>query len=196
VTTISTEEIINEIKAEETAALSWGNKLFSVRPLIKTTKEVAKDAKEKSFTEPFVISRNKRFDTIASAAMASLFTVLFGYILFAQKHINIPASLFILVMISAMFYVLYKNLTLPTLNYTITLTGRQIDFGDIVFSWDEIQETFIVYSPQSKGYLLYLILGLKNGELDRHDINNFLTFTRSEKDISYAIEYFKKKRPT
>lgn len=190
--TISTEELINEIKAEESDAISWGNRLFSIRSEIKTTKGASEDAKEKSFVEPFVIKRNLRVEIVISVMAALGFTVLFGFVLFTQKEFNIFGSLFILALLIFLYCGLYRNLTSPDSNYTITLTSRQIEFGDIAFSWDEIQETFIVYRPLGKGYNYYLIVGFKNGELERRNINNFMTFNKGVPDIANAIEHFKR----
>lgn len=194
--TISTEGLINAIKAEETDAGSWDNKLLLGGSIIKTTKDIAQDYKETLYGEPFIIKRNKRFERIVLATIAFSLTLLFGFGLFTQKDFSIIGSLFMFALLSLMYYAFYKNLTLPSLNYSITLTAQQIDFGDIAFSWDEIQETFVVYRPKGNGFFTYLILGLKNGELNRHDINNFITFTRSEKTISKAIEHFKKLHQT
>jgi len=192
VTRISTtEELFNAIQIEEKDATSLDDKILQIRSTIQTTKEVAKDYERKIYPEPFIIKRKRRVDSILLAAMAVGFTFMFGFALYKQTNFNLIGSLFIVGLLGLIYYAFYKNLTLPYLNYTITLTRQQIDFGDIAFLWGDIQETFIVSRP--KGYFgpVFLIIGLKSGELNRHHINNLMTYKRGEREIARAIEYFR-----
>jgi hypothetical protein len=122
--------------------------------------------------------------------MASIFTFLFGYILLTKYSTG--ALLVSTVLLSLIYLVLYKNLTLREINFEIQLSKKGIAIMDKFYPWTEIQETFIVYRPPRKPITIFFIIGLKNGLLDRYHMDNLLEFNLNERTFSALIEEYRR----
>ncbi|MEO6229162.1 MAG: hypothetical protein ABJB11_22515 [Ferruginibacter sp.] len=122
--------------------------------------------------------------------MAAIFTFVFGYILLTKYSTG--ALLVSTILLSLIYLVLYKNLTMKFINFEIQLSKKGIQIDTKFYQWAEIQETFIVDRPIGKIREIYFIIGLKNGFLDRFHMNNLLEFNLDERKFSALIEEYRK----
>jgi hypothetical protein len=190
-TIIPSNILLEQLILEEESAQFWDNKLFKINYTIKTTSEIA-DATMLQYPLPsiFLLKRKKVLQTSLSVLMASIFTFIFGYILLTKYSSG--ALLVSTIMLSLIYLVLYKNLTMKFINFEIKLSKKGIEIDNKFYQWAEIQETFIVYRPKGKIREIYFVIGLKNGFLDRLHMNNLLEFNLNERKFSALIEEYKK----
>jgi hypothetical protein len=187
---ISTADIIRKIEDQEAAANSKVNKILKIKPLISTTSELAGNITlPTNYPDSYTIKRNRLFEGIALFLIAGVFTY-FVVSQFLKDHGgNFYFNLFGFPFLLFCYYAFYKNLTLKFINYSIIVSKENLRISEKVYSWADIQELFIVYRPQ--GQVHYLIVGLKDSELNRYHISNFITFTRSDKKIATIIETYR-----
>lgn len=187
---ISTNILLEQLILEENSALSWDDKLLKFHSTIKTTSEIADTSKlQYPLPENYLIKRKRKLQTVLSVLMASIFSFIFGYILFTKFStgaVVVSAGL-----LSLIYYVLYKNLTSKDINFEIQLSKKGIVIMDKFYQWTEIQETFFVYRPEGNQQTLFFIIGLKNGLLDRYHMNNLLEFNLTERIFSALVEEYR-----
>lgn len=189
-TIIPSNILLEQLVLEENATLAWDQKLFKIHSIINTTTEIADATKLKfPLSKTYLIKRKRKLQTALSVLMAGIFTFIFGYVLLTK--FSTGALLTSTVMLSLIYYVLYKNLTLRYINFEIQLSKKGIEIDDKFYQWTEIQETFVVYRPNGKSRTIYFVIGLKNGFLDRYHMNNLLEFNLSEKTFSALIEEYR-----
>lgn len=189
-TIIPSNILLEQLILEEKNALAWDNKLFKINSVIKTTSEIADTTKLKyPLPEVYLLKRKRTLQTILSVLMAGIFTFIFGYILLTKYSTG--ALLVSTILLSLMYFVLYKNLTLKDINFEIQLSKKGIAIEDKFYQWTEIQETFLIYRPNGKSRAIYFIIGLKNGFLDRYHINNLLEFNLNERTFSALIDEYR-----
>lgn len=189
-TIVPTNILLEQLVSEENDALAWDDKLLKIRSIVKTTGEIADPAKIRyPLPSNYVIKRKKNLQTVLSVFMASIFTFIFGYILLTKYSTG--ALIVSTVLLSLIYFVLYKNLTIKNINFEIHLSKKGISIMDRFYSWSEIQETFFVHRPNGKFYEKYFVIGLKNGVLDRYHMNNLLEFNLNERTFSALIEDYR-----
>ncbi|MGG9961146.1 hypothetical protein [Ferruginibacter sp. SUN106] len=189
-TIIPTNILLEQLIQEENSALAWDDKLFKIHSAIKTTREIADAAKLKyPLPENYLIKRKRKLQTALSVLMAGIFTFIFGYILLTK--FSTGALLVSTILLSLIYYVLFKNLTVKDLNFEIQLSKKGIEIDGKFYQWTEIQETFLVYRPNGKNRTIYFVIGLKNGFLDRYHMNNLLEFNLNERTLSALIEAYR-----
>lgn len=189
-TIISTNILLDQLLSEENAALAWDDKLLKIRSTIKTTSEIADPTKlQYPLPSNYVIKRKKKLQTILSVFMASVFTFIFGYVLVSKYSTG--GLIVSTVMLSLIYFVLYKNLTVKSINFEIHLSKEGIALLDNFYPWSEIQETFFVHRPTGKFPERYFVIGFKNGVLDRYHMNNLLEFNLNERTFSALIEEYR-----
>lgn len=180
--------LLEQLILEETNALSWDDKLLKIRSIIKTTRDIGDAAKIKySLPENYLIKRKRKLQKALSVCMAGIFTFVLGYILLTK--FSTGALIVSTVLLSLIYYALYKNLTEKDINFEMQLSKKGIAIMDKFYEWTEIQETFLVYRPTEKS--IYFIIGLKNGFLDRYHMSNLLEFNLNERTFSALIEKYR-----
>lgn len=191
-TIISANILLEQLIFEEKSAQSWDNELLKINSIIKTTGETA-DATSLHFPLPegYLLKRKKVLQTSLSVFTAALFTFIFGYILLTK--FSAAGLLVAIILLSFIYFVLYKNLTIQAINFEILLSKKGIKIDSKFYQWAEIQETYIVQRPKEKIREIYFIIGLKNGFLDRFHMNNLLEFNLNERKFSALIEAYKNK---
>lgn len=189
-TVIATKILLEQLIEEEYQALSWDDKLFKSRSVIKTTGEVS-DTTKIPYPLPLkhVIKRRKALQAFGFAIFVSLFTFIFSYILFTK--FSTGALIVSVSLLSLMYYVFYKNLTLKDINFKIVLSKEGIEILDKFYLWDEIQETFVIHRPNGKSHIIYFVIGFKNGFVDRYHMNNLFEFNLSERTFAALIETYR-----
>ena len=190
-TIIPSNILLEQLTLEEKSAQSWDNKLFKINYTIKTTSEIA-DASKLKYPLPsiYLLKRKKVLQTSLSVLMALIFTFIFGYGLLTKYSTG--ALIVSTIMVSLIYLVLYKNLTMKLINFEIQLSKKGIEIDNKIYQWAEIQETFIIYRPKGKIREIYFVIGLKNGFLDRFHMNNLLEFNLNERKFSALIEEYRK----
>jgi hypothetical protein len=189
-TIVPTDILLEQLASEENDATAWDDKLFRIRSTIKTTREIADPSKiPYPLPDSFVIKRKRKLQTILSVFMASIFTFVFGYILLTKYSTG--ALIVSTVLLSSIYFVLFKNLTIKSINFEIHLSKKGIAIMDKCYPWSEIQETFFVHRPKGKFPEKYFVIGLKNGVLDRYHMNNLLEFNLNERTFSALIEEYR-----
>jgi small-conductance mechanosensitive channel len=178
------------LKFEEYNSLAWDDKLLKIHSIIKTTSEIADTTKLKfPLPENYLIKRKRKLQIALSVFMAGIFTILFGYVLLTK--FSTGALIVSTVLLSLIYLVLYKNLTLKKINFEIQLSKKGIAIMDKFYQWHEIQETFVIYRPPLKQKTIFFVIGLKNGILDRYHMNNLLEFNLNERAFSALIEEYR-----
>lgn len=189
-TLITTNFLLEQLLLEEKAALVLNAKLLKIHSIVKTTSEIADSTKLKyPLSDNYIIKRKRIIQTSLSLFMASIFTFIFGYALLTKY--NTGALVIATLLLSLIYYALYKNLTLKDINFEIHLSNKGIAVMNNFYQWSEIQETFLVYRPNGKYHEIYFVLGLKNGVLDRYHMDNLLEFNLDEKTFSALIEEYR-----
>ena len=189
-TTVPTNILLEQLVSEENDALAWDDRLLKIRSIIKTTIEIADPAKiQYPLPSNYVIKRKKKLQTTLSVFMASIFTFIFGYILLTKYSTG--ALIVSTVLLSLIYFVLYKNLTIKNINFEIHLSKEGIAIMDKFHPWSEIQETFFVHRPNGRFPVIYFVIGLKNGVLERYHMNNLLEFNLNERAFSALIEEYR-----
>ena len=190
-TIIPSNILLEQLILEEKSAQSWDDKLLKINSIIKTTGEIADAAKlQYPLPELYLLKRKRVLQTSLSVLMAAIFTLIFGYVLLTKYSTG--ALIVSTILLSLIYFVLYKNLTMKAINFEIQLSKKGIEIDNKFYKWAEIQETFIVNRPNGKIREIYFIIGLKNGFLDRFHMNNLLEFNLNERKFSALIEEYKK----
>lgn len=189
---LSTQKFLNEIIDTEKAKRAW----LTPKSLIKTTKEVAADAKNKFDLndKPFTIYRNIKLDLFIWIAMAFLILgpMIYGIINELKSNdANIVGVMFLSLLIILFLFVGYKNLTLKSLTSPITFTTKDLTINNDVFNWNEIQETFYVYRFPGRMIKALFVIGFTNGQIQYFDLGNQLGFKYNERDFSKLVEHYK-----
>ena len=192
-TIIPSNILLEQVILEEKSAQSWDDKLFKINSIIKTTGEIADATKiPNPLPELYLLKRKRILQTSLSVLMAAIFTFVLGYVLLTKYSTG--ALLVSIFLLSLIYIVLYKNLTMKFINFEIKLSNKGIEIDSKFYQWTEIQETFIVNRPKGKIREIYFVIGLKNGFLDRFHMNNLLEFNLNEKRFSALIEEYRKSK--
>jgi len=161
-TIITTNILLEQLVQEEKSSLAWDDKLFKINSVVKTTGEIADTTKlQYPLPDNYLLKRKRKLQIALSFLMAGIFTFIFGYILLTK--FSTGALLVSTILLSLMYYVLYKNLTIKYINFEMQLSKTGIDIEDKFYQWTEIQETFVVYRPNGKSTTIYFVIGLKMG---------------------------------
>ena len=187
---VSTDILLQQLVIEENDAMSLDDKAFKSKSVIKTTSEIAKSAKI-SYPLPnnYVLKRKKTLQSLLSLLLATIFTLLFGYALLTK--FSIGGLIVSIVMLSLIYFVLYKNLTIKSINFEIHLSKEGITIAEQFKPWSEIQQTFFIVRPNGRSTIKYFVIGLKNGVLERYHMNNLLEFNMNESSFAALIEKYR-----
>jgi hypothetical protein len=185
-----TDELLDNIRANEIQQLGFFTRLWANGSIIKTSR--LRSLAHITPGEPTVFKPNTILQTLP-------FGIIFMFISFAAlKGLSfsglqlVGGLLLTSILLIGIYFVLKQVLYSMRLNYTITLTRQGIAFNDDFFSWADIQETAILHLPTGKSGTDYLVLLFKDNNYEKWNLTNFRSFPwLFNEKLATHIEYFK-----
>lgn len=188
---LTDNDFIKRIEQEEYQAVSWDNKLFGLKSRIYLTKDLAKEHRLK---KPFPVEKvfmPSKVNKVMLLVIAALLPSLLLYSMATTKGVKTYAYFIAIPVLTLVIFGIRSVLTSKNLNYSIKLTRESLQVGDSIYSWKNIQETFIVIRPKGRGTTNpFLLVGRNDGTLDRYDLTNLMGWN-TDKELAAAIEYYR-----
>jgi len=173
----------------ERAKMNWLNRLLGNYPNAESTEELAFPAMERHYDEEKVIRPsvvNMVFLTLF-AGFALLFW--FTFLKMVIKGILLPVTVTFLIFVTGILtLIVWQAFLNPRYNYIITIGKFGIQVRDKIWTWKEIDNTYIMWLPARRRPVTYLLIFLRNDEVEKFNLFNF---SISTKRIAEIIEYYK-----
>ena len=156
-TPVPTNILLDRLIYEENSSLNWDEKLFKIYPVIKTTGDIADSTKLRyPLPDKYLLKRKRKIQIALSVLIAGFFT--FAFVRSILNNFKTDALIVLTILLSLLYYVLFKNLTKKEINFEIQLSKNGIQFDDYFYNWSDIQETFVVNRPSGRSRETYFVV--------------------------------------
>lgn len=184
-----TDELLNTIRETELQQLDYFATRGSTGSIIKTSRL--------TYTIYIPVNEPTIFKSrTTSNAIKMGIPLTFMGLLFLRQAVTGSAgptgTLIFSSLLSVACFLLYQYVSNKRFNYTITLTRQGISLGTEFFNWANIQETALLYLPNT----VYLVILFNDNQYEKWDLSRFkethryFTVDFNEKLATY-IEYFR-----